>query len=86
MLSLISEKGQYGTRAISTLTRYLKKDSSLYDAMQPSRPLLRKLDLEYYIMSSDRVAVEAGLDMAVFLTRFHQNVDYADFSDNVYCI
>ena len=86
MLFLIAEKGMFGVRAITLLTRYLKTDSGLYDAMQPSRPLLRKLNLEHYVMASDKQAVEAALEMATFLTRYHQNVDYADFSDNIYCI
>ena len=44
------------------------------------------MNLEEHIMSTNPSEVEAALDLAQFLLRYHRAVDYGDFSENPYVV
>ena len=44
------------------------------------------MDLEPLMMSANNAEVEAALNLAYFLLRYHLAVDYGDFTDNAYAI
>ena len=44
------------------------------------------MDLEPLLMSQNNAEVEASLNLAYFLLRYHRAVDYGDFTDNAYAI
>ena len=48
--------------------------------VQPSRPLLRNLHLEYLLESRDRESVEAAKNLVSFLIQRFETVDYDDFT------
>jgi len=54
--------------------------------VQPNRPLLRKMDLESKVMSSDPDTVKSALELTQFFVKFYRKLDYNDFSDNPFCV
>ena len=87
-ISIISLKQNttYSIKAIRVLHTFLRFDQSVFQIFKPNKPLLRKMNLSEHIMSATPTEVEAALELAAFLLRYHRSVDYGDFSDNAYVV
>ena len=49
--------------------------------LKPSRPLLRKINIERLLASNQPSESSIALEFASFLLRYHVEIDYDDFSD-----
>ena len=87
-ISIVSLKQSlaFTIRAIKVLHTFLRYDEVVFSLFRPNKPLLRKMSLESHIMSNNPSEVEAALEFAQFLLRYHRAVDYGDFSDNPYVV
>ena len=82
VIFLISHKnGQTETPAIRVMLNYLRHDPNLFARLKPNRVILRKMDLDRHF-KSDQADREASLELASFLLRYHQDIDYMDFTDD----
>lgn len=65
-ISIICAKrsNTYAVKAIKALHTFLRYDSAVFQVFRPSKPLIRKMDLEKHIMSQSAAEVEAALDLA----------------------
>lgn len=54
--------------------------------LKPNKLLVRKMNLERFILGSSYDDGINGLEMASFLLRYHAEIDYGDFSDDPYVI
>ena len=70
------------TRAMKYLLKYLRNDQSVFTMLKPNRLLLRKINIERHILSSQPSEAAAGLELASFLLRYHADIDYSDFTDD----
>jgi len=64
------------------LLTYLRNDQSVFNMLKPNKPLLRKINLDKYILSSQPSEAAVGLELSSFLLRYHSDIDYNDFSDD----
>ena len=60
------------TKLIRILLTYLKHDVTVFNAFSVNKPLIRKLDLETHIISSNTTEKEAALELAVFIMKFYK--------------
>ena len=65
-ISIISmkESSLFALKAIKVLHTYLRYDGAIFQIFRPNKPLLRKMNLEAHIMSSNPSEVEAALGLA----------------------
>ena len=82
----MKESSIFALKAVRVLHTFLRYDQSIFQVFRPNKPLLRKMDLEPLLMSNNNAEVEAALNLAYFLLRYHRAVDYGDFTDNAYAI
>ena len=68
------------------LYTFLRFDETVFQNFRPNKPLLRKINIEGHVMSTNPTEVEAALELSQFLLRYHRGVDYGDFSDNPYVV
>ena len=73
-------------RAIKDLLVYLRQDPAVFAMLKPNKLLVRKMNLERFILGSSYDDGINGLEMASFLLRYHAEIDYGDFSDDPYVI
>ena len=87
-ISIISlkESTTYCIKAIKVLHTFLRYDEAVFQIFRPNKPLLRKMNLQDHLMSTNPTEVETTLELAQFLLRYHRGVDYGDFSDNPYVV
>ena len=65
---------------------YIRYDEAVFQIFRPHKPLLRKMNLQVHLLSTNPSEVETTLDLTQFLLRYHRSVDYGDFSDNPYVV
>jgi hypothetical protein len=57
-------------------------DEQVFTRFKPSKAVIRRLNLEKVIESSNIKESDQALDFASFLLRYHRNLLYEEFSDN----
>lgn len=60
----------------------MKNDPQVYARFRPNRLILRKMNFEESIKSTDEEHSVAALDFACFLLRYNRGLDYQDFSND----
>lgn len=62
---------------------YLKNDPQVYARFKPNKLIIRKMNISNLIMSGIDEEADLALDFSSFLLRYHRDLDYSDFSDDI---
>ncbi len=68
---------------------FLRNDPNVFLKFKPSKPLIKKMDFDIYLMGGkekDKVLESKIFEFYSFLLRYHKDIDYQDFSDNEYVL
>ena len=67
-------------KALEILFKFIKNDQNTFRRFKPSMNVLRRLNLDIIIGSSNIRESDVGLDFCTFLLRYYRNVGYPTFS------
>jgi hypothetical protein len=59
-------------------------DSQVYARFKPNKLIIRKMNISSNITSNEEEEATLALDFASFLLRYHRDLDYSDFSDDLF--
>ena len=59
----LKENTNFCVKALKVLHTYLRYDETVFQLFRPNKPLLRKMNLEVHIMSTNPSEVEAALEL-----------------------
>ena len=86
LISVISLKQSTDTvfRCIQVLLNFLRNDPNVFRKFKPSRPLMTKMDLDYYLISYTPAEAihDKSLELYSFLLRYHREIDQTDCSQD----
>lgn len=78
----MKETSSASIKAMNLFLNYCRLDPSVFASFRPDRALLKQVNLTGGILSKNREESETSKEFASFVLRYHENVDYGDFSDD----
>ncbi|CAI2384862.1 unnamed protein product [Moneuplotes crassus] len=82
----ISSDSSSSVKALELLFTFLKNDPQVYARFKPDRDILQKINLDSFIDSSVSDERNLALNFTSFLLRYHQDLDYNDFSEDEHVV
>ena len=73
---------KHAVRAMNLIIKYLQSDMVFYEQFEPTRELLRSLNMEPHILSLSPSESESALHLCSFIMRYNRRIDIVDFSDH----
>ena len=80
MFVMKKETMEFGSFCLNTLLRFLRNDERVFQMFRPRQELLSQMHFNIRIKSKDKQLADEACEFASFLLRYHQNLDYSDFS------
>ena len=66
---------------MKTFLNYTRNDANVFATFKPDSSLLKQMKFSSLILSKNKEEAENAKEFASFVLRYHENIDYGDFSD-----
>jgi hypothetical protein len=83
-VSILSINTDYSSsiKSLEALFTYLKNDPQVYARFKPDKTILMRINLDPFVNSQLNDERNLALNFTSFLLRYHQDLDYTDFSED----
>lgn len=84
LVSILSINTDYSSsvKALESLFTFLKNDPQVYARFKPDKTILMRINLDPFVSSKLNDERNLALNFTSFLLRYHQDLDYTDFSED----